>query len=112
MNRKPVTAALLTLALAAAPVWAQSSTDTPRIDKREAIQSDRIEQGMNSGALTPGETARLDRGQARIQAREAAAKADGKVTKRERMALKRAQNHQSRKIHRLKHDARTTTPAS
>ena len=112
MNRKPVTAALLTLALVAAPVWAQSSTDTPRIDKREAIQSDRIEQGANSGALTPGETARLDRGQARVQAGEAAAKADGTVTKRERMALKRAQNHQSRKIHRLKHDARTTTPAS
>jgi len=112
MKRKPVAAALLTLAFAAAPVWAQSSTDTPRIDKREAIQTERIEQGMNSGALTPGETARLDRGQARIQAAEAAAKADGKVTKRERVALARAQNHQSRKIHRLKHNARTTTPSS
>ena len=112
MNHRPVAAALLTLALAAAPAWAQSSTDTPRIDKREAIQADRIEQGMNSGALTPGETARVDRGQARIQAGEAAAKADGKVTKRERIALTRAQNHQSRKIYRLKHNARTTTPAS
>jgi hypothetical protein len=112
MNRKPVAAALLTLALAAAPAWAQSPTDTPRIDKREAIQADRIEQGMNSGALTPGETARVDRGQARIQAGEAAAKADGKVTKRERIALTRAQNHQSRKIHRLKHNERTTAPAS
>ena len=112
MKRKPVAAALLTLAFAAAPVWAQSSTDTPRIDKREANQAERIDQGMNSGALTPGETARLDRGQARIQAAEAAAKADGKVTKRERVALARAQNHQSRKIHRLKHNARTTTPAS
>jgi hypothetical protein len=111
MKRKPVAAALLTLALAAAPVWAQSSTDTPRVDKREAIQTERIEHGANSGALTPGETARLDRGQARIQAGEAAAKADGKVTKRERAALTRAQNHQSRKIHRLKHNARTTTPA-
>ena len=112
MKRKPVAAALLTLAFAAVPVWAQSSTDTPRIDKREANQAERIEQGMNSGALTPGETARLDRGQARVQADEAAAKADGKVTKRERVALTRAQNHQSRKIHRLKHNARTTTPAS
>ena len=110
MNRKPVTAALLTLAFATVPAWAQS-TDTPRIDKREAIQTDRIEQGMNSGTLTPGETARLDRGEARVQAGEAAAKADGKVTKRERIALNRAQNHQSRKIHRLKHNARTTPPA-
>jgi hypothetical protein len=112
MKRQPVAAALLTLAFAAAPVWAQSSTATPRVDKREAIQTERIEQGTNSGALTPAETARLDRGQARVQAGEAAAKADGKVTKRERVALARAQNHQSRKIHRLKHNARTTTPAS
>jgi hypothetical protein len=111
MKRKSVAAALLTLAFTV-PVWAQSSTDTPRIDKREAIQTDRIEQGMNAGSLTPGETARLDRGQARIEAGEAAAKADGKVTKRERLALTRAQNHRSRKIHRLKHNARTTTPAS
>lgn len=111
MKRKPVVAALLTLAFATVPAWAQS-TDTPRIDKRESIQTDRIEQGMNSGALTPGETARLDRGQARIQAGEAAAKADGTVTKRERIALTRAQNRQNRKIYRLKHNARTTTPAS
>jgi hypothetical protein len=112
MRPKLVAAALLTIAFAAAPVWAQSSTDTPRIDKREAIQTDRIEQGMNSGSLTPGETARLDRGQARIQGGEAAAKADGKMTRRERLALTREQNHQSRKIYRLKHNARTTTPAS
>ena len=111
MKRTPVAAALLALAFIAVPAWAQS-TDTPRIDKREGIQSERIEQGMKSGALTPGETARLDRGQARVQAAEAAAKADGKVTKRERIALTRAQNHQSRKIHRLKHNARATTPAS
>ena len=112
MKPKAAAAALLTLAFATAPVWAQSSPATPRVDKREAIQTERIEQGTNSGALTAGETARLDRGQARIQAGEAAAKADGKVTKRERVALARAQNHQSRKIHRLKHNARTTTPAS
>ena len=111
MKRKTVAAALLTMAFIAVPAWAQSN-ETPRIDKREAIQSERIEQGMNSGALTPAEAARVDRGQARVQAAEAAAKADGKVTKRERMALTRAQNHQSRKIHRLKHNARSTTPAS
>ena len=110
MNRKSIAAALFTMALGSMPALAQ--TNTPRIDQREANQADRIEQGMNSGALTPGETARVDRGQARVQAAEAAAKADGKVTKRERIALTRAQNHQSRKIHRLKHNARTTTPAS
>ncbi len=111
MRRKPVAAALLTLAFIAVPALAQS-TDTPRIDKREAIQSDRIEQGMNSGALTPAETARLDRGQAHVQAAEAAAKSDGTVNRHERIALTRAQNHQSRRIYRLKHNAHTATPAS
>ena len=40
MRRQPVAAALLTLAFAAAPVWAQSSPATPRVDKREAIQTE------------------------------------------------------------------------
>ena len=107
MKVASVAAALLALGLVSLPAWSQ--TNTPRVDKREANQTDRIEQGTNSGALTPGETARLDRGQARVQGEEAKAKADGKVTARERRALHRAQNHQSRKIYRLKHNDRTTS---
>lgn len=111
MNHKPVVAALAALAFVSVSALAQSD-NTPRVDKREATQTDRIEQGMNSGALTPKETARVDRGQARVQADEAAAKADGKVTKHERVALTRAQNHQSRVIKHLKHNDRTTAPAA
>ena len=41
-----------------------------------------------------------------------AAKADGKVTKKERVHLNREANRNSRKIHRQKHDAQTAAPAN
>jgi uncharacterized membrane protein YebE (DUF533 family) len=98
-----VTAAVAAIAaFVAVPVLAQS---TPVIDKREARQEARIEQGEKSGALTPRETARLERGQAHVQNMEANAKADGVVTRQERAKIGHAQNVQSRNIHRQKHDA-------
>jgi uncharacterized membrane protein YebE (DUF533 family) len=90
--------------MVAVPVFAQS---TPVIDKREARQEARIEQGTASGQLTPRETARLDNGQAHVQNMEANAKADGVVTAKERAKITHAQNVQSRRIHRQKHDGQT-----
>jgi hypothetical protein len=89
-------------AFVAVPVFAQS---TPRIDAREARQEARIEQGEQSGQLTPHETAKLERGQARVENQEAKAKADGVVTARERARITHTQNVQNRKIRRQKHDA-------
>ena len=54
-------------------------------------------------------TAALEKQQ---KAAEAAAKADGKVTKKERVHLNREANRNSRKIHRQKHDAQTAAPAN
>jgi uncharacterized membrane protein YebE (DUF533 family) len=87
----------------ALPVLAQS---TPVIDQREANQQARIQQGVASGQLTPGEAARLEKGQQHVDNMEARAKADGVVTAKERARIAHAQNVQSRKIHRLKHNAR------
>ena len=92
------------LAAAALPAMAQSN-DTPRVDQREANQEARIQQGAASGELNARETARLERGQARVRTLEDGAKADGTVTRKERVALHRAQDRQSRRIHRQKHDA-------
>jgi hypothetical protein len=47
-----------------------------------------------------------------VQAQEDKAKADGKVTARERAKLAKAQNKQSRKIARKKHNKKTTAPAT
>ena len=59
---------------------------------------------MKSGSLTEKEAARLDKGQAHVQKMENKAVADGKVTKKERARLEHAQDNQSRKIYRQKHD--------
>jgi hypothetical protein len=99
-------AAALTL-----PVLAQS-TNTPVIDQRQANQAQRIEQGKATGALTDKEAARLEKGQARVQAKENAAKADGKVTRAERKAIKRSQDRQSARIHKQKHDKQKKAPAA
>lgn len=89
-------------ALAILPVAAQ--TATPRADKRQANQDARIEQGVKSGELTKREEAKLKAGQARVENKEAQAKADGKVTAKEKAEIERAQDRQSRKIAKQKHD--------
>jgi uncharacterized membrane protein YebE (DUF533 family) len=90
----------------ALPALGQTSS-TPRIDKRQANQERRIEQGEKSGALTQKETARLEKGQARVQKMEGKAVADGKVTAKERARIEKAQDRQSKKIYREKHDKQT-----
>ena len=90
------------LAAFALPVLAQ--TTTPNIDQRQVNQQQRIDQGVQSGQLTGKEAARLEKGQAQVEKKEAKAKADGKVTPKERENLQQAQNKQSQKIKHAKHD--------
>ena len=101
-----------TLAIASIGAFAQAAASapaTPRVDQREANQEKRIQQGVASGQLNAKETHRLDKQQARVQGVEAAAKADGKVTKGERKHLHRMQNRTSKNIYQQKHDAQTAT---
>jgi hypothetical protein len=95
--------AIAALATIAWPTLAQAQS-TPRIDRRQESQDRRIDQGVASGQLTGRETARLEKGQAHVQQIEDQALADGTVTKRERARIERAQNRQSRRIARQKHD--------
>ncbi len=75
--------------------------------QRNINQQNRIEQGVQSGALTNKETANLERGQARIDRKEARAGADGHVSAREQARIQNAENNQSKKIYREKHNNRT-----
>jgi hypothetical protein len=94
--------------LACFALTALAQTDsTKRIDKRQANQERRIEQGQESGQLTAKEAARLEKGQARVQKIEDKAAADGKVTKKGRARIEYAQDRQSRRIYRQKHDHQT-----
>jgi hypothetical protein len=86
---------------------ASANTSTPRVDRREWRQHQRIRQGWRSGELTRGERFRLQRGQRHVRRMEWRAKRDGRVGPMERRRLARAQNHQSRAIYRLKHNRRS-----
>ncbi|MCG3187381.1 MAG: hypothetical protein IOMNBAOH_01992 [Rhodocyclaceae bacterium] len=105
MNRRT---SLLAAMLTALGVQAYAQTPTappmPGVDQRQEQQARRIDQGQQSGALTEREAGRLERGQARIQAMEGRAEADGTVTPQERRRLHQAQDTQSRHIYREKHD--------
>ena len=78
------------------------------IGARQANQQRRIEQGVHSGELTPRETRHLERGEARLGYRKDMMRArdDGRLTRRDRIALNRQENRLSRHIYRAKHNAR------
>ncbi len=99
--RTKLIAALITAA--ALPAFAQSPA-TPVVDQRQANQEARIQQGSQSGALTQKETAKLEKGQTHVQNVENKATADGTVTKKEAGRIEHAQDQQSKKIYREKHD--------
>jgi len=79
-------------------------TDDPGIQKREQNQEKRIQQGVQSGQLTPKEAGRLETQQTKIKQDEERMKADGKLTKAERRKLKREQDRASGNIYRKKHN--------
>jgi hypothetical protein len=85
---------------------AQAGVNDPVIQKREINQQQRIQQGVDSGRLTPREAGRLETQQARIRQRETRMKADGRLTARERNSLTRQQNRANRNIYRKKHNLR------
>jgi len=93
------------MVMAAVPDLALAQTaSTPRIDKRQELQQQRIDRGAQSGALNEKEGARLEKGQERVQKVEDKAVADGKVTAKERARIEHRQDQQSRRIYGEKHD--------
>lgn len=87
------------------PTLAFAQANTPGIDQRQMNQERRIDQGVASGSLTQREANRLERGQMHVDSMENRAKADGVVTARERARIQQAQNVESGRIYRQKHDA-------
>ena len=73
--------------------------------QRNINQQKRVEAGVQNGSLTNHEVAKLERGQAHVDRKEAAAARDGHVGAAEERGIQRSENRQSRKIHRQKTDA-------
>ena len=75
--------------------------------QRNVNQERRIEQGVKSGQLTNREVGKLENGQARVDRDEAHAGANGHVSAKEQQRVQKAENQQSKRIYKQKHDKQT-----
>jgi len=75
--------------------------------QRNINQEKRIGQGVQSGALTNREAAKLEGGQARVHRKEARAGADGHVGAGEQRHIQGAESRQSKRIYNKKHNEKT-----
>jgi hypothetical protein len=84
-----------------------------KVGQRRENQQDRIAQGVRSGQLTAGETAKLEKQQQGINKQVAKdRKANGgTLTASEKKQVNREQNQASRNIYRKKHNAATQSTA-
>ena len=76
------------------------------VNQREANQQKRIANGIQSGKLTPKETANLEKREASVENREQKdmAKHNGHLTKAEQKGINRQQNRVSKSIYKDKHN--------
>ncbi|MFZ6870476.1 hypothetical protein ACO0LF_00215 [Undibacterium sp. Di27W] len=72
--------------------------------QRNVNQQQRIENGVKSGELTNHEVAKLEKGQAKVDHKEANAAKNGHIGAAEQHNIQHAENHQSKKIHKEKTD--------
>jgi len=76
-----------------------------QVNRRETNQQNRIANGVKNGQLTPGQTARLERGEQRLQNNEKKDMAadNGHLTKQDQRQLNHEANHMSKRIYKDKH---------
>jgi len=79
-----------------------------QVNRRETNQQNRIANGVKNGQLTPGQTARLEHGEQRLQNNEKRDMAanNGHLTKQDQRHLNREANHMSKRIYKDKHSAK------
>ncbi len=103
------------------PVAASDAPTTPQTGhrrsaasetQRDVNQQERIEQGLDSGALTTHEAAKLEHGEAHIDHVEANAMKDGTLTAGEKARIQEMQNRESKMLYGQKHDEQTGNPNS
>lgn len=89
MNKKFFGQSLLatTLFTAAGTMPALAQIATPDIDRAQAAVSARIQYGISTGRITPREAEAVQQLEREIRRREQRIKADGRITRQERIAL-------------------------
>jgi len=89
------------------PVATPPATRDPGVNQRQANQTGRIVNGVKTGELTHDEAAELRDGRREIRQTEQAYKADGALTRDERIDLHQDLNQQSKDIYEAKHNEET-----
>ncbi|MBS0213983.1 MAG: hypothetical protein JSR26_12545 [Proteobacteria bacterium] len=82
----------------------RSSERMQRDVQRDVNQEKRIDNGVDNGSLTNRETAHLEGREAHVDRQEARAGADGNVNANEQRRIQGAQNRDSKRIYRDKHN--------
>lgn len=79
-----------------------------QVNRRETRQQKRIANGVNTGKLTPKQTAHLEKGEQRLQKNEKKdmAKDNGHLTKKDQRHLNKQENHLSKEIAKDKHSGK------
>jgi hypothetical protein len=79
------------------------------VNDRQRNQQERIGQGVESGSLTAGETAHLEKQEAGIhhEVKTDRQANGGTLTAQERRQVNRQQNRESRRIYKDKHNGKT-----
>ena len=79
-----------------------------QINQREQNQQNRIANGIKNDKLTPGQTARLEKGEQRLQNNEKKdmAKDNGHLTKQNQRQLNHEANNMSKRIYKDKHSGK------
>lgn len=79
-----------------------------QVNQRETNQQNRIANGVKNDKLTPGQTARLEKGEQRLQNNEKKdmAKDNGHLTKQDQHQLNKEANHMSKRIAKDKNSAK------
>jgi hypothetical protein len=97
-----------------APSTPSSAPSDPSIAQRKENQQDRIASGVQSGQLTAGETANLEKKESAINAETKADRSanGGTLTASQKTQINHEQNQASKNIYNKKHNGRTQGTAS
>ena len=110
---KNLTMSVLLIAIAGAAVYSGAyAADTATEVQRDTNQQNRIEQGLQSGALTTHEAGQLERDESHIDRSQAAAERNGNLNPAEQARIQQQQNEVSQAIHRDKTNAALGNPTS
>lgn len=109
MKLSKLSLVLLTGSIFSVSAYAQTAATEVQ---RNVNQQERIQNGLESGALNTREAAKLERDQSQVNRMQSKALQDGNLSAKESARINQAQNRASRDIAREKHDAQTGNPNS